>query len=123
MKRLCLMLGLAVAVAVACGGAQKKVVINTPQDYETVVGQLIDEVIGIFRDAGINCEMITADLRSMKTSPKLTAAKEYRAAHPEAKEITVQKIEARRAEIEKAAGPGMRQCSVNLQSVNESLTE
>ena len=85
--------------------------------------QLIDEVIEIFHSAGINCEMITADLRSMKTSPKLTAAKEYRAAHPEVKDIAPEKIQARRADIEKAAAPGMRQCNVQLQSVTAGLTE
>jgi len=118
-----LITGFVVALTVACGGAKKPVTITTQQDYENVVGELIDEVIAIFQDAGINCEMITADLKTMKTSPKLTAAKEYRAAHPEVKDVAPTKIQARRADIEKAAAPGMRQCNVQLQSVNETLTE
>jgi hypothetical protein len=119
MKSLCLLMGL----ALGCGGAQAKVTINTHQEYETVVADLVGEVIEIFRAAGINCEMITADLRSMKTSPKLTAAKEYSTAHPDAKELANAKIEARRAELEKAAMPGMRQCGVQLPSVYADLTE
>lgn len=119
MKRICLLL----VLVLACGGPPAKVTITTPQEYENVVVQVIEEVIAIFNDAGINCEMLSNDLKSIRTSPKLTAAREWKASHPEAMEATKAKIDERRPEIEKAAAPGMRQCGVRLESVMGSLSE
>ena len=51
MKRICLLL----VLVLACGGPPAKVTITTPQEYENVVVQVIEEVIAIFNDAGINC--------------------------------------------------------------------
>jgi hypothetical protein len=119
MKRI----GIIVAFMLACGGAPQKVTITTPQEYENVVTQLIEEVIEIFRSAGINCEMLSHDLETIDRSPKLNAARDWKTAHPEAVEVANAKIEARRAEIEKAAAPGMRQCGASVEPVIGSLTQ
>ena len=116
---LCFFLGL----LIACGGAPQKVTITTHQEYEKTVGELIDQLIENFTNAGINCEMITSDLKSMKTSPKLTAVKDYGTAHPDAKDLAKAKVETRRADIEKAAAPGMRQCQVQMQPLMEDITK
>jgi hypothetical protein len=110
-------------LVLACGGAPAKVTITTPQEYENVVVQVIEDVIEIFNSAGINCQMLTSDLKSLRTSPKVTAAREWKASHPEAMETTNAKVQERRPEIEKAAAPGIRQCGVRLESVMATLSE
>ncbi|MBV8760805.1 MAG: hypothetical protein JO257_26160 [Deltaproteobacteria bacterium] len=119
MRTLSLMLGL----LVACGGTQAKTTINTQQDYETTVSQIIDEVIEVFKADGINCQLVNSDLKSINKSQKLAAAKDWASKNPDAKATAKQKIAARRAELDKAAEPAIRQCGMETETVLGSLTQ
>lgn len=118
MRTICFVLGM----LIACGGTQAKTTIQTPQDYDTVVTQLIDEVIEIFKSDGINCELVTADLKSVAKSQKLNAAKDWATSHPDAKAAAKEKIAARKADIDTASASSVRQCGVQVQSVLGNLT-
>ena len=118
-KHACLII---VTLGIACGAPQK-VTINTQQEFEGVVVQVIKEVIDIFNADGINCQLLSSDLRQVKGSPKVVAAKEWVSAHPDAKPTVQPKIEENRAELEKASTPGVRQCGVNLKTVFDDMTQ
>jgi len=70
----------------------------------------------------MNCEMVTADLKSLAKSQKLNAAKEWAKSHPDAKASAKEKIAARRADVDTASAAAVRQCGVQVQSVLGSLT-
>jgi len=111
-----------ILVSVACGGAQK-VTINNQQEFETIVGEVIKDVIRVFNEDGINCQLLSADLRNLKTSPNVTAAKDWVKANPDAKQTAQPIIETHRAELEKASAPGVRQCGVTLQAVFTDISQ
>ena len=118
MKYACLI----VLVSVGCASSPK-VVINNQQDFENVVVEVIKEVIEIFNAAGINCTMINTDLKAVKSSQKVAAAKEWSKTHPDAKAAVAPKVEEHRAELEKASAPGVRQCNVQLKAVFDDISQ
>ena len=108
---------------VACGGTQAATTIRTPQDFEHVVASVVDRVIEIFRDGGINCQMISGDLRTLNGSQKLDAARAWRKDHPESNETMKAAIAARKAELEKAMAPAARQCEGPIKGLVAELIE
>ncbi len=108
---------------VACGGTQATTTIRTPQDYEHVVVDVVDRVIEIFRDGGINCQMISSDLRTLNGSQKVDAARAWRKEHPESTETMKAAIAARKPELEKAMAPASRQCEGPIQGLVAELTQ
>jgi hypothetical protein len=106
MKRAFLMLFL-----FACGGTQAPTTIGNPQDFERTVGEVVDRVIVIFRDGGINCNMISGELRSVNDSQKVAAVRAWRKDHPESEETVKSVVAARKPELEKVMKPAARQCS------------
>lgn len=109
--------------SLACGASPPPVTITTPQDFGNVVEDLIKKVIDIFNTDGMNCEILSTDLRDVRNSQKLAAAKEYRSAHPEAQQTAREKVRAHQQELEKAWGPALRQCGPQLQNVMKDLTD
>ena len=114
---------LALLLVVGCAGAPPKVTINTQQDFETVVDELIKQVIDIFNTDGMNCEILSSDLRDVRNSQKLSAAKEWRNAHPEAQQAARDKVAAARPQLDKASAPATRQCGPQVQTVMKELYE
>ncbi len=112
-----------IAFLVACGGTQAATTIRTPQDYEQVVVAVVERVIEIFRDGGINCQMISGDLRSLNGSQRVDAARAWRKDHPESNQTMKAAISARKAELEKVMGPAARQCEGPIQGLVAELTE
>jgi len=108
---------------VACGGTQAATTIHTPQDYEHVVGDVVERVIEIFRDGGINCNMISGELRALNGSQKVDAARRWRQDHPESNQTMKAAITARKGELEKVMGPAARQCEGPIQGLVAELTE
>jgi hypothetical protein len=88
-----------------------------------VVTDVVDRVIEIFRDGGINCQMISGELRALNGSQKVDAARRWRKDHPEATETMKTAIAARKGEIEKAMGPAARQCEGPIQGLVAELTQ
>ena len=119
MKHACLLL----LFSVGCAGSQAKVTIHTQQDFENVVVELIKQVIDIFNTDGMNCEILSGDLRDVRNSQKLSAAKEWRNAHPEAQQTAKEKVAEHRAEFEKASAAANRQCGGNLRTIMNELME
>ncbi len=111
------------ACLVACAGTQTPTTIHTPQDYETVVAQVVDRVIEIFRDGGINCNMISNDLRALNGSQKVDAARAWRRDHPESVEAMKAAIAAKKPELEKVMAPSSRQCEGPIGGLVAELTE
>jgi len=101
----------------ACGGTQAKTTISTQQDYDTTVSQVIDEVIEVYKTDGMNCELVTGDLKSIAKSQKLDAAKEWASSHPEAKAAAKEKIAARKADLDSASAPAIRQCGAEVENL------
>jgi hypothetical protein len=112
-----------IACLVACGGTQAATTIRSPQDFEHVAVDVVERVIEIFRDGGINCQMISGDLRTLNGSQKLDAARAWRKDHPESNETMKAVIAARKGELEKAMGPAARQCEGPIQGLVAELTE
>ena len=112
-----------IACLVACGGTQAATTIRTPEDFEHVVGDVVERVIAIFRDGGINCNMISGDLRALNGSQKVDAARMWRRDHPEANQTMKAAIAARKGELEKVMGPAARQCEGPIQGLVQELTE
>ena len=106
MKRAFLMLCL-----MACGGTQARTTINTQQDFDKTTADVVDRVIEIFRDGGINCNMVSGDLRNLNDSQKLAVLRAWRKDHPEAVESVKAAVAARKAELEEVMRPTARQCA------------
>ena len=111
------------AILMACGGAQATTTIRTPQDYEQVVVSVVDRVIEIFRGGGINCNMVSGELRSLNGSQKVDAARAWRKDHPEAVDTMKAVIAERKAELEKVMAPTARQCGGPIQNLVNELTQ
>lgn len=111
------------ALLLACGGTQRPTVITTPQDYEQVVVDVVNRVITIFQDGGINCNMISGELRGLTESQKFDAAKTWRKDHPEANDTLKKVISQRKADLDKAMGPASRQCEGPIKGQIAELTE
>jgi hypothetical protein len=111
------------ACLVACGGTQVATTIRTPQDYEHVVAEVVERVVEIFRDGGINCQMISGDLRTLNGSQKVDAGRAWKKDHPEAIETMKKAIAERKAELEKVMGPAARQCEGPIQGLVKDLTQ
>ena len=116
-------ISLVLLFSVACGASQPPVTIKTEQDFDNVVEDIIKKVIDIFNSDGMNCEILAGDLREVRNSQKMAAAKEYRNAHPEAQQKAKEKVSAHKPELEKAWTPGLKQCGAQLQSTLKELTE
>jgi hypothetical protein len=114
---------LLIACLVACGAAKPPTTIHTAQDYEKVVVEVVDRVLEIFQDGGINCQMISSDLRTLNGSQKVDAARAWRKDHPESTEAMKAAIAARKPELEKAMGPASRQCEGPIQGLVAELTQ
>lgn len=114
---------LLIAFLVACGGTQAATTIRSPQDYEQVVGEVVERVIEIFRGGGINCNMVSGELRSLNGSQKVDAARAWRRDHPEAQAMMKKAIAARKGELEKVMGPASRQCQGPIEGLVAKLTE
>lgn len=112
-----------IAILVSCGGTQTATTIQNPQDYERVVVEVIDRVIEIFRDGGINCQMVSGDLRTLNGSQKVDAAKRWRKEHPEASDTLKAQIAARKAELDKVMAPTARQCEGPIGGLVAELTQ
>jgi len=112
-----------IACLVACGGSQATTTIQSPQDYEKVAADVVDRVIEIFNDGGINCNMISGDLRALNGSQKVDAAKRWKKDHPESIQAMKAAIAARKPELEKAMGPASRQCEGPIKGLVAELTE
>ena len=112
-----------IACLVACGGTQVATKIQSPQDYEHVVVEVVDRVVEIFKEGGINCQMISGDLRALNGSQKVDAARAWRKDHPEATETMRATIAARKAELEKVMAPASRQCEGPIKGLVTQLTE
>jgi len=112
-----------IACLVACGGTQAATTIQSPEDYERVVVEVVDRVIEIFRDGGINCNMISGDLRGLNGSQKVDVARKWRRDHPESTETMKAAIAARKPELEKVMGPASRQCEGPIKGLVAELTE
>ena len=95
---------------VACGGTQAKTTIQTPADFDTTVTQLIDQVIDVFHSDGLNCELVTRDLKDVGKSWTLQSAKDWAASHPEAKESAKKTIAARQKDLDAASASALHQC-------------
>lgn len=108
---------------VACAGPQVVTTIQSPQDYEQVAVDVVARMVEIFRDSGINCQMISGDLRNLNGSQKLDAARAWRKEHPESKEAMKAAVAARKPELEKVMGPAARQCEGPIQGLVAELTE
>lgn len=119
MKYACLLL----LLSVGCAGAPPKVTIHTQQDFENVVVELIKQVIDIFNTDGMNCEILSGDLRDVRSSQKLDAAKQWRSEHPEAQQTAKEKIEEYRPQLDKASAPAVRQCGPQVQTVMKELVQ
>ncbi len=111
------------ALLVACGGTQATTTIQNPQDYERVVAEVVDRVILIFQDGGINCNMVSGELRALNGSQKVDAAKRWRKDHPEATQQMKAAISARKPQLEKVMAPTARQCPGPIQGLVAELTE
>lgn len=112
-----------VAFLSACGGARATTTIQSPQDYERVVVHVVDRVIEIFRDGGINCNMVSNDLRSLDGSQKMDAARTWRKDHPEATETIKTVVAKRKVELERVMAPTARQCGGPIQRLVNDLTQ
>jgi len=112
-----------IACLVACGSTQAATTIRSPQDYERVTVEVVEQVIEIFREAGVNCQMISRDLRSLNGSQKVTAGRAWRTDHPESSQAMRATIAARKAELEKVMGPASRQCEGPIKGLVEQLTQ
>jgi hypothetical protein len=84
--------------------------IATPEDYQRTVGELIAQLIDIFKTDGINCSMLNGDLRGVKASAKLKAATDWASGHPDARGQAQAKVKERKADIDDAAQSAAREC-------------
>jgi hypothetical protein len=112
-----------IACLVACAGTQATTTIRSPQDYETVVVSVVDRVIEIFKEGGINCNMISGDLRALNGSQKVDAARAWRRDHPESSDTMKATVAARKAELEKVMAPASRQCEGPIGGLVAELTQ
>ncbi|MDX2087049.1 MAG: hypothetical protein SFX73_04320 [Kofleriaceae bacterium] len=95
----------------ACAGTQKPTVIASPQDFERETTAVVDRVIAIFRDGGINCNMVSGELRSVNDSQRVAALRAWRKDHPESEQTVKSVVAARKSELEQVMKPAARQCS------------
>jgi hypothetical protein len=109
---------LGLMLVVGCGSAPPTK-INTPADYQNVVGDLVAQVIDIFKTDGVNCDMLSGDLHAMKDSQKLRAVQDWTKEHADAAAQAQGKIAERKADFDTAAAPAMRACG----GVDEILQE
>ncbi len=110
----------AVLALVACGSAPPPK-INTPQDYQNVVAELVAQVIDAFKSDGVNCDMLSHDLESVKASAKFKTAHDWGTSHPDGPKLAHQKIDEKKADFESSARAAMRQCGGDLQEVMGEL--
>jgi len=111
------------ACLVACAGPQVATTIQSPQDYERVAVDVVERMVEIFRSSGINCQMISSDLRNLNGSQKLDAARAWRKEHPESRDAMKAAVAARKPELEQVMGPAARQCQGPIQGLVAELTE
>jgi hypothetical protein len=113
-----------IACLVACGAPQAPTTIRSPQDYERVVAEVVERVIEIFRDGGINCQMVSGDLRTLNGSQKVDAARAWKKDHvEEATQAMRAEISKRKAELDKVMAPTARQCEGPIAGLVAELTQ
>lgn len=95
----------------ACAGSQAPTTINTQQDFDRATAEVVDRVITIFRDGGINCTMISGELRAVNDSQKVAVLRAWRKDHPESEQSVRAAVAARKPELEQVMKPASRQCS------------
>ena len=109
-------------VVVACGSAPPPK-INTPADYQNAVGDLVAQVIDDFKTDGTNCEMLEGDLQALEKSAKFKATHDWGTSHPDGPKLAQEKIDAKKADFESAAGPALHVCGGQLAGVMQELVK
>lgn len=107
---------------VACASAPPPK-INTPQDYQNVVVDLIAQVIDTFKTDGTNCDMLSHDLHSIKEGPKFKAAHDWGSSHPEGPQLAQEKINEKKGEFESVSGPALHACDGGLAGALQQLAK
>ena len=96
--------------------------INTPQDFQTNVADLVTQVIDAFKTDGTNCDMLSHDLHSIKGSSKFKAAQEWSKSHPDGPQLAQAKINEKKADFDTASAAAMRQCGGSVSALLQDLT-
>jgi hypothetical protein len=113
---------LALAFVVSCATTPPPK-IQTPEDYQSVVADLVAQVIDIFRTDGTNCDMLTNDLHTLKASSKFTVAHDWGTSHPDGPQLAQAKIDEKKADFDTASAPALRACGGGLAAVLAQLTK
>ena len=95
--------------------------INTPQDYQNAVVDLVAQVIDAFKSDGTNCDMLSHDLHSIRDSAKFKATSDWGSSHPDGPQLAKEKIDARKADFDAASGPALHACDSSLSGVLQQL--
>jgi hypothetical protein len=97
--------------------------INSPEDYQKVVGDLVSEVIDIFNTDGTNCDMLSNDLHRMAASQKFKVAHDWGTSHEDGPKQAQIKINEKKADFEKSSGPAIHACGGGVQSILTKLVQ
>jgi len=108
------------ALLVACGSTPPTK-INTPQEYQNVVVDLVAQVIEAFKTDGTNCDMLQDDLHTIKDSGKFKAAHDWGTSHKEGPQLAQEKINEKKADFDSASGPALHACDGSVGTVLQQL--
>jgi hypothetical protein len=97
--------------------------IQTPEDYQRLVGDLVGQVIDMFKTDGTNCDMLSNDLHSLKVTSRFQAAHDWETSHPDGPKLAQAKIDEKKPEFETASAPAMRACGGGLGKILSELTQ
>lgn len=111
---------LSLGLLVACASSPPPK-INTPQDYQNTVADLVAQVIDAFKSDGTNCDMLSHDLHSIRDSAKFKVASDWGTSHPEGPQLAKEKVDARKADFDAASGPALHACDSGLSGILQQL--
>lgn len=114
------LLGLLAVVGCASAPPPK---INTPQDFQASVADLVAQVIDTFKTDGTNCDMLSHDLHAIKGGSKFKATHDWSTSHPDGPQLAQEKINEKKADFDTASAPALRQCGGGVAALLQELTK
>jgi hypothetical protein len=112
---------LCLTALVACASAPPPK-IETPEDYQRGVADLVAQVIDMFKTDGTNCDMLSHDLHALKAGVKFKTVHDWGTSHPDGPKLAKAKIDERNKDFSDAAAPAARACG-GLSDVLMELTK
>jgi hypothetical protein len=90
--------------------------IASTEDYVTKASGVLQQVIGVFKADGTNCDKLADDLKkfSADNAALINATKAYAAAHPDAQTKYMDAVKDQLTTFETAASPAISACKDNL---------